>query len=126
MFKLSFLRCVLCLSFAKSFVVFDVNKLLRMIEFYPNDFIDVSEVALRHQLRNYITNVRSDQKFGKLKEFSDLCGKLVETNKCNTFAMVYKLLHLTLLLSVATTSVERVFSTMKVVKSNIGNEMGGP
>jgi len=45
------------LSFVKSFAVFDVNKLFRMIEFYPNDFIDVLEVTLHHQLKNYITDV---------------------------------------------------------------------
>ena len=60
-----------------------------MIEFYPNDLIDVSEVALHHQLKNYITNVRFDPKLCKLKRLSDLCAKLVETNKYNTFAMVY-------------------------------------
>ena len=49
-------------EFAKSFAVFDMNKLLRMTVFYPIDFIDVSEVALGHQLKNYITNVRSDRK----------------------------------------------------------------
>jgi len=75
-----------------------------MIDFYPNDFIDVSEVSLCHQLMNYITNVQSDKKFAKLKGLSDLCAKLVKTNKCNTFAMVYKLLKLTLLLPVATAS----------------------
>jgi len=60
MSKLSILQCVPCLNYANSFVVFDVNKLLRMTKMYPNDFIDVSEVALRHQLMNYIANVRSD------------------------------------------------------------------
>ena len=52
--------------YAKSLAAFDVNKLLRMVEFYPNDFIDVSEVALRTQLKNYVTNVRSDPKVVKL------------------------------------------------------------
>jgi len=47
----------------------------------------------------------------------------VETNKCNPFAMVYKLLKLALLLPVATASVERVFSDMNVVKSNLRNKM---
>jgi len=37
--------------------------------------------------------------------------------------MIYELLKLTLLLPVATASVERVFSDMKVVKSNLCNEM---
>jgi len=87
MSKLSLLQRVSYLSSAKSFVLFDVNKLLRMIEFYLNDFIDVSEVVLRHQLMNYITNVRSNRKFTKSKGLSDLCAKLVETNKCNTFVM---------------------------------------
>ena len=38
--------------------------------------------------------------------------------------MVYKLLKLALILKVATASVERVFSAMKVVKSNLCNKMG--
>jgi hypothetical protein len=42
-------------------------------------------------------------------------AKLMETNKCNTYAMIYKLLKLALLLSATTASVERVFSAMKVV-----------
>jgi hypothetical protein len=36
------------------------------------------------------------------------CAKLVETNKCNTFAMIYKLLKLALLLSVASASVSNL------------------
>jgi len=112
------------LSPAKLFAAFDVKKLLRMTEFYPNHFIEVPEAALRHQLKNYITNVRSNTKFVKLKELSDLCAKLVETNKWYTFAMVYKLLKLALLFLIAIASVEHVFSAMKVVKSNLCNKMG--
>jgi len=51
-------------------------------------------------------------------------AKLVKTNKRNTFAMIYKFLKLTLLLSVAAVSIERVFSAMKVVKSQLCNKMG--
>jgi len=65
-----------------------------------------------------------NRKFAKLKGLSDLCAKLVETNKCNTFAMIYKLLKLTLLLPVATASVEHDFSAIKIVKSNLCNKMG--
>ena len=35
------LQCVSCLSPAKSFAAFDVNKLLKIVELYPNDFVDV-------------------------------------------------------------------------------------
>jgi len=58
----------------------------------------VLEVALRHQLRNYVINVQYDPKLTKLKGLPNLCAKLVETNKCNTFVMVYKLFKLILLL----------------------------
>ncbi|AES65607.1 hypothetical protein MTR_2g042930 [Medicago truncatula] len=91
---------------AKSFATFDVNKLLRLDEFYPNDFLEVLEVGLRHQLRNYVINVQSNPKF-ELQEFLDPCSKL--------------LLKLALLLPIATTCVERIFSTMKVVKNQLCN-----
>ena len=67
------------------------------------------EVALRHQLRNYVINVQYDPKLTKLKGLPNLCAKLVETNKCNTFVMVYKFFKLTLLLPVAPASVKHVF-----------------
>jgi len=54
---------------AKSLAAFDVNKLLRMTEFYPNDFIDVPEVALRTQLKNYVTNFDLTQKLLSCKGF---------------------------------------------------------
>ncbi|KAG4921415.1 hypothetical protein JHK84_050288 [Glycine max] len=44
------LQCVSCLSPSSSFEAFDVKKLLRMVELYPNDFVDVPEVVVRHQL----------------------------------------------------------------------------
>jgi hypothetical protein len=86
-----------------------------MIEFYQNDVIDVLEVTLHYQLRNYVINVQSNPKFAKLKGLSDLRAKLVETNNCNTFGMIYKLLKLALLLPVTTASVERVFSAMSAL-----------
>ncbi|XP_058733834.1 uncharacterized protein LOC131605505 [Vicia villosa] len=53
----------------------------RMVELYPNDFVDVPEVVLRHQLQNYVRNVRCGPKFAKLKGLSDLSAKNLETNK---------------------------------------------
>ena len=78
---------------------------------------------VRNQLQNYVRNVLCDLKFANLKGILDLCAKLVETNKCNTFDMVYKFLNLTLVLPVATTSVKRNFSAMKFVKSQLCNKM---
>ena len=47
----------------------------------------------------------------------------MKTKKCNTFDIVYRLLKLALVLPVATASVERVFLTIKFVKSQLCNKM---
>jgi hypothetical protein len=112
------------LSPTSSFAAFDVKKLLRMVEIYSNNFKDVSEEVVYHQLRNYLRNVRGDPNFAKLKGLLDLCAKLVKSNKSTTFDLVSKLMKLALILSVATASVERVFSFMKYVKSLLNNKMG--
>jgi hypothetical protein len=50
--------------------------------------------------------------------------KLVETKKSELYKLVYLLLKLVLLLPVATASVERVFSAMNIVKTNLRTTMG--
>jgi len=47
MSKLSLLPCVSCLNSAKSFAAFDANKLLRMIEFYPNETLTLEFLVCR-------------------------------------------------------------------------------
>ena len=54
----------------------------------------------------------------------DLAAKLVETNKHVIYRFVYLLVTLVLTLPVATATVERCFSAMKYVKSNLRNRMG--
>jgi hypothetical protein len=49
--------------------------------------------------------------------------KLVEINMHNIYDLIYLLLKLVLILSVATASVEGVFSTMNFVKNKIKNRM---
>jgi hypothetical protein len=95
-----------------------------MVELYPNDFVDVPEVVIiRHQLRTYVRDVRQNTNFANLKRLSDFCAKLVETNKCNTYDLVYKILKMALVLLVAIASVEHIFSAMNLAKSQLRNKM---
>ena len=57
------LLCVACLCPNDSFATFDKQKLLRLVEFYPNDFSLVDLVPLETQLNVYIMNVSSDNNF---------------------------------------------------------------
>jgi hypothetical protein len=54
----------------------------------------------------------------------DLALKLVQKRYHLTFPLVYRLITLALTLHVATTSVERVFSAMKIIKSDLRNKIG--
>ena len=49
---------------------------------------------------------------------------MVETGKYRLYPLVYRLLKLVLVLPVATATVERCFSSMKIVKTSLSNRMG--
>jgi len=57
------LSCVASLSPIDSFHEFDQLKVLRLSEFYPQDFTHVDRRSLEHQLGLYIDNIREDERF---------------------------------------------------------------
>ncbi|CAN6568654.1 unnamed protein product [Malus baccata var. baccata] len=118
------LICLACFSPKDSFVAFDKLKLLRLAQFYPQDFSDEDRLALEDQLEIYIHYVRSSSDFSQLEGISDLAKKMVETRMHQVFNYVYLLITLSLVLPVATTSVERAFSVMNIVKGPLRNKMG--
>uniref|UniRef100_A0A7N0V9M2 HAT C-terminal dimerisation domain-containing protein n=1 Tax=Kalanchoe fedtschenkoi TaxID=63787 RepID=A0A7N0V9M2_KALFE len=121
--NMELLICMACLNPTNSFAAFDQKKILRLAEFYPQDFTKVDLLELEFQLEMYIDDVRNDARFQQVKDLGGLSCMLVETSKDKTFPYVYLLLKLVLILPVATTSVERVFSGMSFVKSRLRNSM---
>ena len=118
------LLCVLCLSPGDLFASFNKDKLLRLAQFYPNDFSAFQLVILDNQLETYIFDMWSSDEFATLKGIGQLVEKLVETKKDVVYPLVYSLVTLSLILSIATTRVERVFSVMNIVKNCLRNRMG--
>ena len=55
---------------------------------------------------------------------SSLALKLVQSRQHLVFPLVYRLIILALTLPVATASVERVFSAMNIIKTDLRNKMG--
>ncbi|KAL9680393.1 hypothetical protein QQ045_018272 [Rhodiola kirilowii] len=84
---------------------FDMLKLMRLAEFYPNDFDFGDRMALEHHYAFILIIV------------------MVYTGKHRTYILVFRLLKLVLTLSVATTTVERCFSSMNIVKTNLRYRM---
>ena len=70
-----------CLNPCDSFIVFDKQKLLRLVQFYPQDFFPIELIILNDQLETYIIYMRSSSEFFELKGISDLAQKMVETKR---------------------------------------------
>ncbi|XP_057461111.1 uncharacterized protein LOC130751528 [Actinidia eriantha] len=118
------LVCMACLSPANSFSAFDKQKLIRLTSFYPNDFSTHDCMVLEDQLDSYEYDMRFSSEFEGLKGLGELAQKMVETKRSGVYPLVYRLLKLALVLPVATASVERAFSAMKIVKNRLRNRMG--
>ncbi|XP_015163889.1 zinc finger MYM-type protein 1-like [Solanum tuberosum] len=115
---------VACLNPVNSFSSFDIEKIMRRTELYPDDFDQFSMGVLQNQLANYIIDVRdTDKRFSDLGGLGELSRKLVETKKNLTYPLIFRLVKFALLLSVATATVERAFSAMKYIKNDLRNRM---
>ncbi|XP_024965958.1 zinc finger MYM-type protein 1-like [Cynara cardunculus var. scolymus] len=112
------LKNIAALSLCDSFSQFIVSDLLKLSELYPQDFSHMERIALEKQLNMYYLIVRQDERFANLSGIAELSILLVETKKHKTYPLVYRLLKLALVLPVATATVERCFSAMKIVKSD--------
>ena len=70
----------------------------------------MSQVSfLDNQLETYIHDMQSTEKFLAFKGIGQLIEKMVEMKKNVSYLLVYSLATLTLILLVATVTVERVF-----------------
>ncbi|XP_076883504.1 uncharacterized protein LOC143532301 [Bidens hawaiensis] len=118
------LTCIGSLSPNNNFHAFNAQKMLRLAELYPRDFSYEERENLMIELDNYIINLKGDEMFADMNGVSNLAQKMVETNKHLGYPLVYRLLKLTQVLPVATASVERCFSSMKHVKTDLRNRMG--
>ncbi|XP_024969782.1 uncharacterized protein LOC112509156 [Cynara cardunculus var. scolymus] len=118
------LKNIAALSPRDSFSQFNVSDLLKLSELYAQDFSHMERIALEKQLKMYYLIVRQDERFADLSGIAELARLLVETKKHATYPLVYRLLKLALVLLVATATVERCFSAMKIVKLDLRSKIG--
>ncbi|KAJ3697985.1 hypothetical protein LUZ61_001690 [Rhynchospora tenuis] len=118
------LVCMASLNPRNSFSNFDVDKLVRLAEIYAEDF-DIGEIALLpSQLRSFVGRVRRSQEFFGCTELPQVAEIMVKVGMDKSYPLVYRLIEMTLILPVATASVERVFSAMSIIKTDLRNKMG--
>ena len=122
--SLELLLCMVSLNPRNSFANFDVDKLVRLAQIYAMDF-DVGDlILLPTQLRSFVSRARRTQDFLGCVELGKVAEIMVKTEMNTSYPLVYRLIELTLILPVATATVERIFSAMSIVKTDLRNKMG--
>ena len=92
---------------------------LLLKNFYLQDFTNYNKQVLENELYHFKHNVVQDLEFKNLNSLSKLCQWLVRIGNSEYYKLVYRMVRLVLILPVSTTTTERAFSTMKVVKNNL-------
>nr|XP_016465262.1 PREDICTED: uncharacterized protein LOC107788120 [Nicotiana tabacum] len=107
------------------FTNYNKNKIMKLATYYPNEFAASKLEDLSCELDNYIGYVREmDNALSNLKGLGDMPKTLVKTNIHKTQGLVYLLVKLSLILRVATATVERAFSSMKFIKIDLRSMIG--
>jgi hypothetical protein len=91
-----------------------MHYLVRLAEFYPNDFDSDKLDGL--ELVTFIDNVRADRRFDNLNGISDLAKLMVQTNKHITFPLIYQLLKLVTNITGCHSISGKMFLAMNIVK----------
>ncbi|XP_016434480.2 uncharacterized protein LOC107760886 [Nicotiana tabacum] len=100
-------------SFAK-------QRIMTLAKYYLDEFGELKLRDISHQLDTLILHMRrGDLRFSDLKGIGDLAKALVEANLAESYSLVYLLVKLTLILPVATATMERAFSSMKYIKDKL-------
>ncbi|XP_042449223.1 uncharacterized protein LOC122034166 [Zingiber officinale] len=107
-----------------SLLRFDVQKLVYLAHFYEDDFSWNERILVEQELETYINDVISDERLEGISYLGALAKKMIETMKNRVFPLVYRMIELALLLLVATATVERVFSAMNIIKTDLRNRIG--
>ena len=82
----------------------------------------MSQVSfLDNQLETYIQDIQSTKNFSAFRGIGQLVEKMVEMKKNVSYPLVYSLVTLALILLVIIGTVERIFSTMNIIKNQLRN-----
>ena len=76
---------------------------------------------MNNQLEIYIYDMQSIEEFSTFRGIGQIVEKMVEMKKNVSYPLVYLLVTLAVILLVAIATVERVFSTMNIIKNQLRN-----
>ncbi|XP_023763645.1 uncharacterized protein LOC111912142 [Lactuca sativa] len=119
-------RTMELLSLSSSLVskVINVDQICLLVEkYYLEDFTEQEMIQLRYQMEIFNIDITKNPMLSGVSTISDLCKRLVETQKRETYYLLDRVVRLILTLPVSTSTTERGFSAMKIFKNRLRNKM---
>jgi len=114
-------------EFNPDYIISDPGLRIPIEQFSPNIRDEIRRAFMERGPTQPSSHVfpRGEDKRRFRKEWFEksLAMKMVELKRHEIFPLVYRLIELALLLPVATASVERAFSAMKIIKTELRNKM---
>ncbi|XP_023753024.1 uncharacterized protein LOC111901409 [Lactuca sativa] len=102
----------------------NVDQICLLVEkYYPEDFTEQERIQLRYQLEIFNIDMTKNPRLSGVSTIADLCKRLVETQKRETYYLLDRVVRLILTLPVSTVTTERGFSAMKIFKNRLRNKM---
>ncbi|XP_071713093.1 uncharacterized protein [Rutidosis leptorrhynchoides] len=102
----------------------DTDQICHLVKkYYPADFTEQERIRLRYQLEIFEIELSNNSKLRAAATIVELCKFLVETDKCEVYSLIDRLIRLILTLPVSTPTTERAFSAMKLCKTRLRNKM---
>lgn len=89
---------------------------MSLLRSYGVDFSDYDFLKLEDELSIFIDEVKSNNDLCTCTVLRNLAEKIVQTDRHTHFSLVYHLIELALILLAITTTVEREFSAMNIIK----------
>ena len=92
-------------------------------KYYLQDFTEQEQELLESQLQHYELDVIKHPNFQNMSTISKICRRLKILGKFKVYFLIDRLIRLVLTLLVSTTTTERAFSAMKLLKKRLCNRM---
>ncbi|XP_021830109.1 uncharacterized protein LOC110770304 [Prunus avium] len=108
---------------SNDFKAFKIDDICKLVEkFYPRDFTSKDLRLLRYQLELFESKLHLDI-FQNMSTLFELCQRLTQTIRAQTYYLINRMISLVLTLPVSTVTIERAFSAMKHIKIVLRNKM---
>ncbi|XP_071737558.1 uncharacterized protein [Rutidosis leptorrhynchoides] len=104
--------------------VLNVDHICSLVEkYYPADFTEQERTRLESELELFNIELSKNSKLSGASTLTEVFKVLVETEKCENYNLLYRLIRLILTLPVSTATTERAFSGMKICKNRLRTKM---